>query len=145
VDTVNALEEYYWPKTMQTYYEPGVYEKRYINRHGCDSIHLLILKIRQRGQVYIPNVFTPNGDFLNDRFVIHASAEIKQIDMVQIFDRWGELVFEQYEFPPNTEEYGWDGRLNGEEKIPAVYTYFATWKDGEGDPHQSMGDVTLVR
>jgi gliding motility-associated-like protein len=145
VDTVNALEEYYWPKTKEHYKEPGVYEKHYTNRNGCDSIHVLVLRIRQRGQVYIPNVFTPNGDLLNDRFVIHASTEIEQIDKVWIFDRWGELVFEQYEFPPNIEEYGWDGRLNGEEKIPAVYTYFVTWKDGEGDPHQSSGDVTLLR
>ena len=108
-------------------------------------MHILILEIRKRGRVYIPNVFTPNGDNINDRFVIHASAEIKLINELLIYDRWGELVFTQYDFPPNVISHGWDGSLRGQPLTPAVFTYVASWIDNEGDRQERSGDVTLLK
>ena len=62
-----------------------------------------------------------------------------------IVDRWGEVVFEKNDFDPNTEYFGWDGRLDGKALNPAVFVYYISIRfiDGEVVPYK--GDVTLIR
>lgn len=144
-DTISALDRYYWPLTRVVYDQAGIYSHQILTQDGCDSIHLLVLEIRKRGNVYVPNAFTPNGDGVNDRFTVYASPEVKSIKRLRIYDRWGELVFEQSDFPPNDPVYGWDGHFNGHPAGPAVFACTVEWLDGEGDSHILAGDATLVR
>jgi gliding motility-associated-like protein len=58
------------------------------------------------GQLYIPNAFTPNGDFLNDVFMAKGTA-ITSFDM-NIFDRWGNLIFTSDDI-----DRGWNGKIEG--------------------------------
>lgn len=144
-DTVSALEKYTWPVDKHLYKESGVYRSGFQTKEGCDSILILYLEIRQRGQVWLPNVFTPNGDGVNDHFVVFSSAEIKIIDRMRIFDRWGELLFELKDFTPNTERFGWNGRNQNQAMNPGVFIYTVEWTDTEGDKHLEYGDVSLLR
>ncbi len=144
-DTISALDRFFWPLTKTLYDQSGIYSHQEKTKDGCDSIFVLVLDIRKRGQVYIPNAFSPNGDGVNDRFVVYASPEIKLIRRLAIFDRWGELVFEQRDFPPNENIYGWDGYFKGQPAGPAVFACVVEWEDGEGDTHVLSGDATLVR
>lgn len=144
-DTVSALDRFYWPVTKIIYDLPGIYHHYSRSVDGCDSLHVLVLEIRKRGNVYIPNAFTPNGDGVNDRFVVYASPEISLIRRLQIYDRWGELVFEQRDFPPNVDIYGWDGNFKGQAVNPAVFSCVVDWVDNEGDSHVLSGDATLIR
>ena len=65
--------------------------------------------------------------------------------MFRIFNRWGELVFEGFDFPPGNEEYGWDGR-RGVEQLPiGVYIYYAEVILSDGTRERVEGDVTLMR
>ena len=61
---------------------------------GCrDSamIHLQKIFVCNEDLIIVPNAFTPNGDGLNDEFVVRGSLEI---ELVRIYNRWGEIIFE---------------------------------------------------
>ena len=93
----------------------------------------------------MPNVFSPNGDGINDRVTVFSSPEVKKIDRFRIYDRWGELLFQQSVFPPNDEFFGWDGTLLGKLVNPCVFVYHVEWTDQAGDKHMEKGDLTLLR
>ena len=104
-----------------------------------------MLQIRKKGDVFIPNVFTPNEDGVNDRFTVFSTPEIKEIQRLRIFDRWGQMVYELYDFPPNDVSYGWDGYFRGKKSNPAVFVCTVEWIDAEGELHILSGDLTLLR
>jgi len=65
----------------------------------------------------IPNVFTPNGDDINDRLVAKTSGLVEKIDM-KIFNRYGTIVFQTAE-----PKINWDGTYKGNIVSPGVYFY----------------------
>lgn len=89
--------------------------------------------------MYIPSAFTPNGDGINDFFGVKAEG-IKSFNL-QIFNRWGEVVFES----ENISNL-WDGTFKGEKiKNTDVYVYQvkATGLNNKPLPEEN-GSVTLV-
>lgn len=70
------------------------------------------------GEIFIPSAFTPNGDFKNDYFLPVFKFLEEENYRMQIYNRWGELVFETL----NVAE-GWDGTLNGYMQQPGLYLY----------------------
>ena len=87
--------------------------------------------------VYIPNAFTPDGDGLNDVF-IPVGKGITDFTL-QIFNRWGELIFES-----NDSKKGWDGTFKNEAVPTGAYVYKMTAK-GNGSRHlEKNGSVTVV-
>ena len=95
-------------------------------------------------QVYIPNSFSPDGDGLNDIFMVRASG-IMQVKSFRIYSRWGELVFEKTNIKPNDPLAGWDGRVKGVIMGPDVYAYTAEVICDNGTPYFMKGTVTLLR
>jgi gliding motility-associated-like protein len=94
--------------------------------------------------VYIPNVFSPNGDQVNDIFEIAFSSEADITDVKAIiYDRWGNEVFRTADLHVN-----WDGTFSGKAMQPGVYAYFLTFDRGVGGKkrHEKYaGDISLVR
>lgn len=90
----------------------------------------------------IPNVFTPNGDGLNDLFYPRQalSEGLTKFHMT-IYNRWGQTIFET----KSLDGGGWDGRYNDEMQPSGVFVYMidATFKDGSQLKHS--GNVTLLR
>ncbi len=104
-----------------------------------DSVQVLIPKDCIKDIVGIPNIFTPNGDGINDEFRIYAS--IPNITIFQVFNRWGNLLFET-----TNKDQGWDGQVNGLEQPPGVYAYYLEYICPLTDePVLLFGDVTLLR
>jgi gliding motility-associated-like protein len=95
-------------------------------------------------QLFIPNAFTPDGDNVNDVFMVRSTG-IASVKSFRIFNRYGEIVFEKYNFAPNTPAYGWDGNINGQKGIPAVYVYIAEVVCENGTEYKKHGNVTLLR
>ncbi|HZV71359.1 MAG TPA: gliding motility-associated C-terminal domain-containing protein [Saprospiraceae bacterium] len=93
---------------------------------------------------YIPNIFSPNGDDINDIFTIKLHDEIELHSMeVSIYDRWGNLVFHSETIPIE-----WHGDFNGEKLSPGVYVYRIqmTYFDKVVERDVMVqGDVTLIR
>jgi len=86
---------------------------------------------------YIPNTFTPNGDGLNDTFGIAGEA-VKDFNL-QIFNRWGQLVFESEN--PNDR---WDGSFNGEKVPQGVYVYRLSAQGPSGKKETKEGNLNVV-
>ncbi|MBK7407548.1 MAG: gliding motility-associated C-terminal domain-containing protein [Saprospirales bacterium] len=66
---------------------------------------------------------------MNDRFVVGGNCEEYLIEKLLIFDRWGNQVFEQNDFCPSEEVYGWDGTIGGEKANPGIYAYLVVIED----------------
>jgi gliding motility-associated-like protein len=96
-----------------------------IDTNGCSGEAVLRIDIGIDPKVYIPNVFSPNNDGFNDWFTVYGNNEVKEVIEMQIFDRWGNNVFINTQFPPNEENYGWDGTFKNKDMNPAVFAYWA--------------------
>ncbi|MEA3446079.1 MAG: PKD domain-containing protein, partial [Bacteroidota bacterium] len=75
------------------------------------------INVRQEATLSMPTVFTPNGDGVNDIFIVEGWG-IKKISEFKIFNRWGDLVFETTDI---TE--GWNGNYKGKKQATDTYTY----------------------
>ena len=96
--------------------------------------------------VYIPNVFRPNEDGQNDYLTAFTKLDcISKIKVLRFYDRWGDLVFERYDFPPNDEQQGWDGIFRKKPASPGVYVYYLELEYYDGRISKMKGDVTLIR
>jgi PKD repeat protein len=94
--------------------------------------------------VYIPNIFAP-GSSLNDHFTAFSGPGVDAIELLQVFDRWGDLVFENKNFKPSVLSSGWDGTFRGEDAPAGVYAYFMKIKFIDGTVQLFKGDVTVLR
>ena len=95
--------------------------------------------------IYVPNTFTPNGDGLNDVFMIRGLAATR-IKNFRVFDRWGTLVFEIDNGEPNEPKWGWDGSdRTGKKLNPAVFVYTYEIECINKQTVSGQGNITLVR
>ena len=88
--------------------------------------------------IYLPNAFTPNGDGIND--VLYLRGRNLTDMQLQIFNRWGEIVFET-----EKQDMGWDGSYRGEPCSPAVYVYQLRATCADGQEYFGKGNITLIR
>ena len=109
------------------------------NEYGCSASDTITVFVTQGGEVlYIPNSFSPDGNTLNDKFCVYGTS-IKTIDL-QIFDRWGELIFKS-----NDITKGWDGTFHGEDIEGGVYVYIVNCEYMSGKTAHRKGIVTVLR
>jgi len=88
--------------------------------------------------VKIPNAFTPNDDGSNDVFRPVASEGGELIGRMTIFDRWGEIVYE------NNIDASWDGTVKGKPGASDVYVYIIEVLCSD-EMKKRVGEVTLLR
>ncbi|MEO1258180.1 MAG: gliding motility-associated C-terminal domain-containing protein [Bacteroidota bacterium] len=112
---------------------------------GCTLDSTIIIP-QQQCPLYIPNSFSPNGDGPNDLFRIFPNPEfVGNISYLQIFDRWGGLVFEEKNIDPFTFESWWDGKKKNEILDPGNYVYLLEI-NYEGFPKELVaGEIHLIR
>jgi gliding motility-associated-like protein len=96
-------------------------------------------------EIFVPNIFTPNGDGRNDFFTIFGDEEVDQILSLQIFERWGTQLWEGRSLMPGNETQGWDGSYRGETVVPGVYVYTAEILLTDGSTKRLQGTVTVSR
>ncbi|MDX1477903.1 MAG: gliding motility-associated C-terminal domain-containing protein [Saprospiraceae bacterium] len=96
-------------------------------------------------RVYVPNVFSPNGDGVNDMFFVQANDEVGEVVSLRVYDRWGELMFARKSIPVNIPETGWDGTFAGEAVPPGVYVYRVEVQTVTGETIVLTGDVTVMK
>ena len=112
---------------------------------GCTATETIVVKVEKRRGVFIPNIFTPNADGINDRLMIETDESVAIIHNFRIFSRWGEPVFEVTNFMPNDQQYGWDGNWRGESASSGVYVFMAEIEFVDGESRVFKGDITLMR
>ena len=134
-----------------TYYKPGEYNVKLIiesDKHCIDSMTFEKIVVDD-SDLEIPNVFTPNDDGMNDRFML-LKVSLRYLS-VEIFSRSGKMV---YNFAGEGESLrnweGWDGKVNNTsaDASPGVYFYVIRalgWDDVEYDSKEQRGFVYLYR
>lgn len=125
--------------------ETTVYRIYVIDENGCRAEDLVTVWVDKTAPVYVPTAFSPNGDGLNDRFVLYAGEEVEEVEVFRIFDRWGDQVFIAEHFLPNDPANGWDGSFDGRPLDPAVFVWMARVRYRDGRQAILHGEVTLLR
>jgi len=126
--------------------ENRTYTVRVTDKYGCWDEASVIVNVNRRPSVFIPSAFSPNNDGNNDHFLIFADPDqVIQIKKLQVFNRWGNLLYEVREVQPNDPSYGWDGRFRGQFQKPGVYLFIAEIELINGNMLLETGDVVLMR
>lgn len=125
--------------------ETSVYDVWVIDENDCIARDKIVVSVAKTRDIFIPNVFSPNGDGQNDVFMIFASDEVSEIRFFKIFDRWGNQVHGKESFQPNDPAYGWDGNFDGRPMNAAVFAFFVEVEFIDGRVEMIKGDVVLMR
>ena len=111
------------------------------NCSTSDSILVTVNKIRD---VFIPNAFSPNGDGINDFFFVNASKSVSIIKELNVYNRWGALVYTGTDLSPNQPSVGWDGVFKGRQANNAVFVWTAAIEYLDGEVLLMSGEVVLM-
>ena len=109
-----------------------------VEDNGCFATAQVNIIVEYDPVVYVPNIFSPNGDGNNDVLFVRGKG-IESFNFV-VYDRWGEKVFQSISL-----ESGWDGSFRGKAMNPAVFMYYLDVNFKDGTAVSKKGDVTLIR
>ncbi|MCX6254956.1 MAG: gliding motility-associated C-terminal domain-containing protein [Bacteroidia bacterium] len=134
------------------YYKPGEYSVKLTIeselQHCIDSMRFDKIVV-DPSKLEIPNVFTPDGDGLNDNFMVESKS--LRLISVEVFSRSGMKVYSFYGEGENLREWkGWDGNINASsiKASPGVYFYIIRaygWDDVDYNSKDYRGFVYLYR
>jgi gliding motility-associated-like protein len=118
---------------------PGAYWFRVSTNCGDSIVNFLVLDSNCTCQFWIPNVFSPNGDQINDHFKVESQCPLIEFNL-KIYSRWGELLFETQEV-----NEAWDGTYKGKPVPLGVYMYTLEFrKDLPGLPEYTETNGTFL-
>ncbi len=133
--------QYYWStgsSASELYNIPaGEYIIEVTDQNACSEIDTIEVTSVHSQCLEIPTGFSPNGDGINDTWQI-GLIELYPDVMIEIFNRWGEMVFRSERGYPNQ----WDGIYRGRPLPIDSYHYVIDLSDGKG---QIVGNVTIVK
>jgi len=126
-------------------FETTTYTLSLVDSTGCTAMNEITITVDKQRQLFIPNVFTPNGDNVNDIFFPFGSPSIANVRTMALYDRWGELVFQNDNFSPDSPTNGWDGTFKGQDMDAGVFVYYMEVEFIDGLIEEYSGDFTLIR
>ena len=120
--------------------EGGFYPLSIILTCGKIPLDLLVAELDCASDWYIPNVFSPNDDGINDTFgpFVDLAGQWSNYQF-QVYDRWGNLVFSST--TPNQE---WDGRTNGQRADSGVYIWHFSGQINSLNEEQSVSETGSI-
>jgi gliding motility-associated-like protein len=116
-----------------------------VTENGCIAESRIKINVDNELDLYLPNIFSPNGDGNNDRFVIYKNKIPANIDRLSIYDRFGNMVYVQNNFDFEDNPIGWDGTYHNAPVVTGVYIYVIEYTDFRGEKNIVKKDLTLVR
>ncbi|MGB0864266.1 MAG: PKD domain-containing protein [Saprospiraceae bacterium] len=127
-----------------TYSVSGLYtvELTVTDNFGCQDVKTKEITASEEAKdffINLPNAFTPNGDARNDRFEILSASDFYEIKDFEIYNRWGNLVYD------SPDKIGWDGNYNGVLAPAATYIYVLNIRLQDGTIRQFKGELLLIR
>jgi len=130
------------PNPIASPIDNGTYTVTVTDENGCTGTATVTVEVVtavcDESDVWLPNMFTPNGDGSNDVF----KAESNFVDVFEmiVYNRWGEQIFIS-----NNIETGWNGTFKGQELEPDVYGYCIRATCINGVEYVTQGNVTIVK
>lgn len=140
-NVVTSICEY---GVVEGYTAPGIYEDVFPSFDGCDSIRTLEVR---PFEAFLPNIFSPNNDGVNDYLTLSASdlSEMK-IKTFSVYSRSGERLITLSESVILGSNFLWDGKVNNRQVSSGTYAYYLEVTDASGESVCPIyGDVTVIR
>ena len=125
-------------------FNPATYELVVTDENGCTAEDRINVFVHKDRLVLVPPAFSPNSDSHNDRLLVHGKSGTT-VTLFQVYDRWGELVFEAGDFPVNDPNIGWDGSFKGELMNSGVFIWYVEVRYVDGVEETFKGSTTLIR
>lgn len=116
-----------------------------MDENGCEANDDIFIEVAQIKEISIPNAFTPNSDGFNDTFTLLGGGPDDRITSLQIYTRWGKMVFEANNIPLDNPDLGWNGIYKGKRLQADVFIYRAVVAMGDGTEQDFVGDIMLIR
>jgi gliding motility-associated-like protein len=121
----------------------GATEQQYTieikTKWGCITVDTQWVKLVKNIQVFVPNVFTPNGDNVND-ILKPITFGIKQVNAFTIFNRWGQLCYQTQNI-----KQGWDGTFKGIPQQTQTVAWYLDVLGADGKNYRYKGTSILLR
>ncbi len=95
--------------------------------------------IEEEPIVWVPNIFTPDNNGINDIFLPSVSFASLSDYSFQIYDRWGNIIFET-----NDPTAGWDGKIQGNNAKEGTYVYLIKFTTALNKIFEQSGMITLM-
>ncbi|MDA7804279.1 gliding motility-associated C-terminal domain-containing protein, partial [Crocinitomix sp.] len=130
--TSNCSEVYVVPEAT-TLYIVTVTDK-----NNCSNSDSVLVDLNGVMDVFIPNIFSPNGDGSNDKLVIYG-PRLFEFNM-EIYDRWGKRVYVS-----DDQKSAWDGTFKDQLLPPQTFVYIFTGETILGEPIRLEGNVTIIK
>jgi gliding motility-associated-like protein len=121
-----------------TFTDAGTYTVKLTVSNSICSYSDSITVITSVSEIYVPNVFTPNGDGFNDEFRVAYNSLISF--QCWVYNRWGRQVYYW-----NDPTKGWDGNINGKKAVPGAYFYIIKAVGSDKKVYKLKGDINLLR
>lgn len=116
------------------------------DQYGCGILDTVYIRVDKSNiRLYIPNIFTPNDDGINDFFRFYSSVSLREVPEFLIFDRWGNKVYEEKNIIDPNNFSGWDGTFNNSQVVSGVYSYYLIAVFVDGSEQLYKGSVTIIR
>jgi hypothetical protein len=152
---LSAIDTIYWTPLMDSLHVGTPYQEfvpftsqkitiRVVDTAGCATSDRVQVIFKQMRDVYIPNIIKPDADN-NNVLTVFGGKEVDNVESLQVYDRWGEKIYEAFDFPPNSQSVHWDGKYKGSVAAPGVYIYYAVVRFINGEKLLFKGDVTILR
>jgi gliding motility-associated-like protein len=118
--------------------ETITYTVSVVDSSGCLVTNDVTIIVNYDNVVWAPNIFSANGDGLNDVFYVRGPIHPENFTMI-IYSRWGEKIFETTD-----PTFGWDGTFSGKPLNTAVFAYLAIGSTLGGAEFELKGNITLI-
>lgn len=159
IQTSNPIKTYKWTPAaglsatnsanprINKLYQDQKFNLEVTDVNGCKSNGNIQVLVDRNYSVFIPNVFSPNGDGYNDELRLHACLGVQQISNLKIFDRWGNLIMSMNSVPIDCEggTVLWDGNYSGRIGNIGSYIYAFEVVFLDGFRRLYSGDFILVK
>ena len=132
------------PATFIAAQQTHTYTLTVFDINGCSTSASFTLQVDQGVRVYVPNAIHLGSSGPNANLTIFAGPEVERIQSLQVFDRWGNQVFEQKDLAPNTPST-WDGTFHGKLISPGVLLWICQVETIDGRIVKMRGDITVLR
>jgi len=116
------------------------------DENNCISTDTVTFNVLTRPlEIFAPNIFRPGSEQGNNKFALFGGPNIQLIEVFDVFDRWGNLVYSAKNLLPNQPEQGWDGTFLNQQVKQDVYLYRARVLFVNGQHKTFSGDIFLMK
>jgi gliding motility-associated-like protein len=112
---------------------------------GCKAEKTVRIRLGNCIKLFVPNVFSPNGDTRNDVLMPYTTNCATMVKRYSIYNRWGGLVYEARDFDPSDIQKAWDGKYGDADVPQDVYIYFIELLFNDNKTRIYKGDVLIQR